>query len=60
MNNITKWLKSITQEQFRDFFSINDYECVNCPAKDFCNDELDDRCCEEEFYQWAIKEGGEE
>lgn len=60
MNNITKWLKSITKEQFREFFDINDYECVTCPAKDSCNAELDDRCCVEEFYQWAIKEGDEE
>lgn len=37
MNNITEWMKSITPEQFRDFFMIRDWECVNCPAKDFCN-----------------------
>lgn len=57
MNNITEWLKSITQEQFREFFSINIGKCYNCPAKDFCKAELEDRCCEEEFYQWAMEEG---
>lgn len=55
MNNITEWMKSITKEQFRDFFMIRDYECGNCPAKDFCNAEQDDKCCEEEFYNWALK-----
>ena len=52
-------MKSITQEQFRDFFMIRDWECVSCPAKDFCNAEQDDKCCEEEFYNWALK-GGEQ
>ena len=59
MNNITKWLKSITQEQFRDFFIIRGYDCCNCPAESFCGADEDDKCCEEEFYQWAVKEGDE-
>lgn len=56
MNNITKWLKSITQEQFRDFFMIRGYDCDNCPANDFCITEQDCKYCEETFYQWAIKQ----
>lgn len=56
MNNITKWLKSITQEQFREFFMIRDYECTNCPAKNSCDADQDDKCCEEEFYKWSMLE----
>ena len=58
MNNITKWMQSITPEQFSDFFMIRDWECCNCPAKEYCNASDDDKCCEEEFYKWALK-GGE-
>ena len=59
MNNITKWMQSLTPELFRDFIMIRDYECKDCPAKDYCHADDDDKCCEEEFYKWAM-EGGEE
>ena len=59
MNNITKWMKSITKEEFGDFFSIRDLECTNCPAKEQCKASDNDNLCEEEFYEWALEEGGE-
>lgn len=64
MKNIDKWLEEITKEDFRDFLSISLGRCSKCPAVDFCRADEDDKCCEEEFYKWAIKEchteGGEE
>lgn len=59
-NNITRWLNSISKEEFGDFLTINLTDCNKCPAKKFCYERGSDEMCEEVFYLWSIKEGGEE
>ena len=61
MNNITKWLNSISEEDFADICTIRDTgECSKCPAKQFCYENESDARCEYIFYQWAISKGGQE
>jgi len=59
-NNITRWLNSISKEEFSEFFTIRLTDCDKCPAKRLCDERGSDDECEEVFYLWSIKERGEE
>lgn len=51
MNNFEKWMKDL-QETKRDV----PWECLECPAKDYCDVYNDLGNCAEVFAEWAKKE----
>ena len=53
-NNITKFFTKPASE-IEDVIWIR-CECLQCPAKQYCDEHYDDKTCMETFRDWALME----
>ena len=54
MNNF-EYIKSMNVNEFANYFSYKMF-CEECPAQDFCGDDVTYDDCPEKFKQWLLSD----